>query len=663
MTFTAMSFATWGTLFASIGGVVTLLYMLRLRRRRIEVPFGPLWQKVLSEKQTTSLFRVLKRYFSLLMQLAFIALVLTAVADPQWTGIGLTDEYKPRESQPHHTLLVVDTSASMGAVDVEGGRMGKAIEAAHQVVGTMRPNERVMLAQMHRDVVALSDWTEDRDLLHQMIGMLRPHDIGTDVAPVMQFARNAVRGLPNSRLILVTDREFAPPDEQLAASIHLEVVPVGSGDAGLDNVSLLDFNVRSHLGMALKYALYYKLKNNSRRAVKVAAYLYSDPTGEAQTREDFTKLAPVMAPFVHELAPGEEKVVEKLDVDLAGSRAALIIAPFEDSESAFFDVLPADDAAFAVVPQRRDVKVLMVGEENFFLQAALVTRQNVTVDRTTVDDYASAEGYDLVVFNGKAAETPGPGNHIFINSKEGGIPYAVKGEVPGGEVKVPSSVRLHPLMRFVQFVELEVPAMLRFKRRSGQKVMARAKGGKAAILTQVTPEQRWIAVGFDPLASEWVGHYSFSIFFVNAINWFFREEVKLLRPWSLARRWDVRIPWMGVSEVQVTLPSGAEATALVDGGGTLAYTGTREGIYEVRHPDPKTDAQREPVLVAAALRSPAESRLEARGDYPLWRAPEPELNRSSDLDLVGADLWQLLVMAAICLVAVEWFTYHRRWTV
>ena len=76
MTFTALTPGAWLTLFGSVALVVTFFYLLRLRRRRVEVPFGPLWEKALNEKQSSSLFKVLKRIFSLLLQLLFVALFL-----------------------------------------------------------------------------------------------------------------------------------------------------------------------------------------------------------------------------------------------------------------------------------------------------------------------------------------------------------------------------------------------------------------------------------------------------------------------------------------------------------------------------------------------------------------------------------------------------------
>lgn len=652
-----MSLATWGTLFASIGGVVTLLYLLRLRRRKIEVPFGPLWREVLQEKQSTSLFRVLKRWFSLLLQLAFIALILTALADPVWNGSGFLEYKEPREPEPKHTLLVVDASASMGATDVEDGRLGQAIRHAHRVVDAMAAGERIMLARMDRDVTALTDWSTDREALHAAINQLEALDSATDAGPLVQFARNAVRGLPQAQVVLVTDRAFAPPDPQLAAAIHLKIVPVGAESS--DNVAVLDFNVRSHLGNALKYGVFYKLHNASKRPVKARVYVYSDPADTAQTRGDFLKLAPVRTPELHELAPGETKAVEHVAVSLEGRRAALVVEAVDVE-----DALAADDVAYAVVPQRKAVRVQLVGETNLFLEAALSTRSQVEVVRTTLAAYRSDEGFDLTVFDGPAPEKPGTGNQIFVNSATGAVPYKLgKRDRKGGRLVVPSSKRRHPLVRFVRFVDFEVQKLLPLKKRKGDVILARGKGGKPAILAHSTGDARWIAVGFDPIESEWVGHFSYAVFFVNAINWFFAEESKLLRPWSLAKRWSVPIPWKGLERVTITVPGGGQEVALVDGGGTLVYTGRSEGIYEVRHPDPPNDSMAQPVLVAAALKSIEEADLTPRGDYSVWQAPPAEATPREKINLLGADLWQLLVLLALGLMAIEWLSYHRRWTV
>ncbi len=53
------------TVLGGFAAAVVVLYLLKLRRRQVEVPFVHLWREVLAEKQTTRLFAALKRFLSL----------------------------------------------------------------------------------------------------------------------------------------------------------------------------------------------------------------------------------------------------------------------------------------------------------------------------------------------------------------------------------------------------------------------------------------------------------------------------------------------------------------------------------------------------------------------------------------------------------------------
>ena len=68
MPLAGLSLAEMLALLGGIGGALVLLYLLELRRRRVEIPYSPLWARVASERQSSSLFRALKRLLSLLLQ-------------------------------------------------------------------------------------------------------------------------------------------------------------------------------------------------------------------------------------------------------------------------------------------------------------------------------------------------------------------------------------------------------------------------------------------------------------------------------------------------------------------------------------------------------------------------------------------------------------------
>jgi hypothetical protein len=106
-----------------IGGVLAAatvaLYILKMRRRAVAVPFARIWNRVLRDEQATSLFSRLKRLLSLLVQLALLALLLFALGDPRVAQTTLTGR---------SVVVLVDASASMQSVDVAPSRMDRAKE-------------------------------------------------------------------------------------------------------------------------------------------------------------------------------------------------------------------------------------------------------------------------------------------------------------------------------------------------------------------------------------------------------------------------------------------------------------------------------------------------------------------------------------------------------
>ena len=105
MTFTGWTIAELGPLFLAGAAAITGLYLLRMRRRQLVVPFAALWQQVTRESDTRRLWRRLRRVLSWLFQLALLALLCLALGDPR-PEVWLRD--------PRTLAIVVDRSASMG---------------------------------------------------------------------------------------------------------------------------------------------------------------------------------------------------------------------------------------------------------------------------------------------------------------------------------------------------------------------------------------------------------------------------------------------------------------------------------------------------------------------------------------------------------------------
>jgi len=56
--FAGLGFAQLAAIFGIVGAAVVGLYVLRLRRRTVAIPFSPLWQKILKDKGITTIVPV-----------------------------------------------------------------------------------------------------------------------------------------------------------------------------------------------------------------------------------------------------------------------------------------------------------------------------------------------------------------------------------------------------------------------------------------------------------------------------------------------------------------------------------------------------------------------------------------------------------------------------
>src|SRR5689334_12870638 len=117
MHFTGVPLQTLIQVGALAGAAVVVFYILKLRRRPVAVPFSKIWQRILRDKEATSLFSQLKRLLSLLLQLSLLALMLVALGDPR-TMVNMIEG--------RNIVILVDASASMKATDVSPSRIDAA---------------------------------------------------------------------------------------------------------------------------------------------------------------------------------------------------------------------------------------------------------------------------------------------------------------------------------------------------------------------------------------------------------------------------------------------------------------------------------------------------------------------------------------------------------
>jgi Ca-activated chloride channel family protein len=195
-----------------VGGAAALLavtaYIIKMRRRRFEVPFAHLWRRVLEQKDPSSLWKHLKRLLSLLLMLVILGVVLFAAFGPT---LGVSD----REAR--NVVVLLDASASMKAKDGDKDgtttRFDQAKQKAKDLVDSMGGGDVAMVMRMDGQTTPLGRFTSDGPMLEKLIDGVTATDTPADLHRALGAAADALRDRKNPLIVIISDGAF--PSEQL----------------------------------------------------------------------------------------------------------------------------------------------------------------------------------------------------------------------------------------------------------------------------------------------------------------------------------------------------------------------------------------------------------------------------------------------------------------
>ncbi len=622
------------TLFAVAGGAVVFLYILKLRRRMVPIPYSRLWKRVLIERPSSALFQHLKRIISLLIQLLLLALMVLALADPRFKAISRAGR---------NMVVLVDGSASMQATDVPGGRAAAARDAVRRMIREMGSSDRMLLAQMDGEITALCPMTDDVALLENALKDYAPRDTGIDFAHALRFSMDALRGLDHSEIVVVGDGGYSPARDssgeiQILPEIQLRQVSVGRSAR---NVGISAFSARRYPLDKTRYEVLIEVRNFSDRREQVELSLFADDAPLEITQ------------MVLEPNGSQQRVLR----DQSGANQTLEArVKFQDGSH---DDLPADDRAYATLPARRRSHVLLVSEGNLYVQAALLLDEYIETDEclpAAAPEQIRRGHYDLVVMDGITVPTP-PGTAVLYLHPSGiDSPLALDGATPElAQVARPFFDHIesrHPLMRFMSDLEdTNIGVATKYRLREGDRAVAWSNLAPLIVLGERNAG-KFVAVTFDLRASDLPLRVSWPVLLINTIDWIHGEDSAYLSSFKTGESWRIPVP-AGAERAEIEMPDHRTISApVIEGRAVLR--GMRAGFYRVRAGG---DAQ----IVAGNLVDANESQIGPRPFVGVngTRATAPVAGRVG----VRRELWLYLLAAAIAIVMLEWLTYHRRVTV
>jgi len=633
--------AQLAAIFGVAGTAVVALYILKLRRRTVAIPFSPLWQKVLKDKEATSLFSKLKRVLSLLLQLVLLALLVFALGDPRAQAVIV---------KGRNVVVLVDASASMQATDVAPSRLAVAKDEVKAMIRGLGGADRMLLAQMDAVVTPLGPMSGDTGELERGLDTVAATDTRADFARALRFATDTLRGLERPEIVVVSDGHLGEAADSFGAvhlgDVKLSYVKVGKGK---NNVGITQFSVRRYPLDKSRYEVMLELTNTG----DVDADVELELTGDGQP-VDLTKLR---------LRAGER--LPRFYPNLSGASRTL------EAKISFagggHDDLPADDHAYALLPERHRAKVLVVTTGNMYLDAALLLDEYLDVTEATPAEYVAkyatggdgAKKFDTVIFDGATPATPPRTNAIYLDPRGPGSPVKVLAELkqPGFD-KID---RKHPVVRFTALDDVNIARGHKLEPEKEDNVVGASEQGPILVAGS-RDGHKFVALGFDIKDSDLTLRVAWPLFLLNTINWFSDDDASYLSSFRTGDVW--RIPVAGDrEEASLKLPSGVLTEVPVHEGRAV-YLGQHAGFYELAVTPKRGDAPElagPATAFAANLLDVEESTIAPLDTLTV----DGKLAGPLEGFHVGVrrEIWIYLLIAAALLTALEWATYHRRVTV
>jgi Ca-activated chloride channel homolog len=620
--------ATLLTIGAIAGSIVVVFYVLKLRRRPVAVPFSRIWERILRDKEATNLFSQLKRLLSLLLQLALLTLLLLALGDPRLSATF---------AEGRNVVVLVDASASMKSTDVQPSRIEAAKEEVRKIVRGLSGSDRLLVAQMDAGLTPLSTMTSEVTDLEGAVGQIRATDTRADLARGLRFAVDSLHGLSKTQIVVISDGALGDAVEaakgtELGAA-ELRFVPVGKS---AKNVAITEFSVRRYPLDKSRYEVMLEVTNTNAEPANVELSLLGD--GDVV---DMTRLA---------LGPNER--LPRFYKDLAGASRTLeaVIKRADASE----DVLPADDHAYALMPERRRSRILVVTPGNTYLEAALLLDEYLDVTLLAPSKYPPADRYDVTIFDGVApplAKHTGSALYLSLPEQGGPVKLGKKLEMFGFDTWDKKS----PILRWMAMGDVQVAQGFALKPETGDRVVGASDQGPILVAGR-RGGRKFVALGFDPRNSDLVLRVAWPLFVLNTINDFVEEDTGYVSSYKTGDVWHVPAP--SAAEV-VTLedPLGVKRRVPVKEGRAV-YMGEQAGFYKLALDGEST----EPIaMFAANLADPSESNIEPKPDLELGGKKAEAV--SGFTPGVRRELWLYILAAVIVVSLLEWVTYHRRITV
>ncbi len=616
MNWLALSPVEIGVAWTTLAGLALWLYLHHRRPQHRKVSTLRFWASVQPVSQPKR--RRLREPWAFAAQVAFLLLVILALANPRWGPI----------FERRSVVIVLDTSIwSQTHPRGEPAWIDRERAEALRALDSLPNGDHVLLLRAEADAPPILPFTTDREAVRRAILAAQPSSVAPDLPRALEVGRAALGNGRRGLLVYVgpglSDSEQARRLDDFRSEVEFADGNSGQpqflvrlvGDwASVENRGITRLSLRRDAAQPDRWHLLTQLKNYSHSKVDVVLTFSVDgqPLGQRQA-----SLAP------EELASAENEFTW----DKGGLLQAEIGPP---------DALDADNRAAVTLPTFRTVRVAMfTGSGNpsaSALDLLSVLLSNPYVQPEVVPPGMSADiPADVAVYQGTSMPSKPAFNSIWF---AGSAPAA--GSRP---LRVTGWNAQHPVTRWVRTRDISVRNPAALKVQPGDAVLAYTEGNPPAplILAREQDGHRVLIIGFDPHDSNLPLESAFPLLMAGGLEWMTHSVDEVANSLSTG---ELDLPGPAT---KIVAPSGREVPfARKDS--EIHLLALETGTYRIVAPGGETRiAVNPPALPSERLEPTA--------------AETAGIEREA-LPVANWNLWRWLLLLAIVALWLEWWLYY-----
>lgn len=396
-----MSFSSLWPLFLLISiPALIVLYILKRKHKEVIISSSFLWNEVYKNTRANTPWEKLRKNIMLLLQAIILLSIILALMKPFINYGGKV--YK-------NVVIVIDNTASMSTVYGEVSRLEKSKDMAKKYINSTKEGTNTYIISYDGNSNLLLNGDFNKEKSEEIIDSIKQTYGSGDIKEVITFVSAIGNGIEESfETMIFTDKNISLGD------INGKIVCLANdgNNASVDNVS--------HKFVEDEFKVIATITNR----------------GSEIYEGDFS------------LYDGEKLVaVESLNLSIDESKTLSfnldnINGEYLKGQLSRKDLIEHDNWYYHVLGEEKVKKILLITQQNVFLEKALKSIVNSEVYKTNdPSNISSIDDYDLYVFDNITPEIiPSKGSLLFINplsnelfnifeGGEGGKASVVKGEV------------------------------------------------------------------------------------------------------------------------------------------------------------------------------------------------------------------------------------------